>query len=158
MAKSGGARYAGVMTMLADNRKALFDYEILETYQAGLALLGFEVKAILAGRANLRGAFVIIRGNEAFLVNADIAPYQAKNTPPGYEQSRTRKLLLKKKELAELGGKVSRHGLTLIPISLYTVRHKIKLSFGLAKSRKKFEKREHIKKREFQRERQRMLK
>ncbi|OGD31445.1 SsrA-binding protein [Candidatus Azambacteria bacterium RIFCSPHIGHO2_02_FULL_52_12] len=146
------------MATLADNKKALFDYEILQTHQAGLALFGFEVKAILAGRVNLRGAFVIIRGNEAFLVNADIAPYQANNTPAGYEQSRTRKLLLKKKEIAELGGKVSQHGLTLIPISLYTVRHKIKLSFGLAKSRKKFEKREHIKERDFKRQRQRILK
>lgn len=146
------------MANLAENRKALFDYEILETYQAGLALYGFEVKAVLAGRANLRGSFVIIRGNEAFLMNADIAPYQAKNTPASYEQSRTRKLLLKKDELAELTGKVSQHGLTLIPISLYTVRHKIKLSFGLAKSRKKFEKREHIKERDFKKQKERILK
>lgn len=146
------------MANLADNRKALFDYEILETYQAGLVLFGFEAKAVLAGRANLRGSFVIIRGNEAFLMNVDIAPYQAQNTPAWYEQSRTRKLLLKKKELAELAGKVSRHGLTLIPISLYTVRHKIKLSFGLAKSRKKFEKREHIKEREFKKQKERILK
>jgi len=146
------------MKNLADNKKALFDYEILETYQAGLVLSGFEAKAVLSGKANLRSSFVIIRGNEAFLMNVDIAPYQAKNTPPGYEQSRTRKLLLTKKELAELAGKVSQHGLTLIPISLYTVRHKIKLSFGLAKSRKKFEKREHIKEREFKKQKDRILK
>ena len=146
------------MANLAENKKALFDYEILETYQAGLALFGFEVKAVMAGRANLRGSFVIIRGNEAFLMNADIAPYQAKNTPSWYEQSRTRKLLLKKNELAELAGKVSQRGLTLIPISLYTVRHKIKLSFGLAKSRKKFEKREHIKERDFKKQKERILK
>ena len=146
------------MANLAENKKALFDYEILETYQAGLALFGFEVKAVMAGRANLRGSFVIIRGNEAFLMNADIAPYQAKNTPSWYEQSRTRKLLLKKNELAELAGKVSQRGLTLIPISLYTVRHKIKLSFALAKSRKKFEKREHIKERDFKKQKERILK
>ncbi len=146
------------MATLAENKKALFDYEIIETYQAGMELFGFEVKAIMSGRANLRGSFVIIRGNEAFLVNADIAPYQAKNTPAWYEQSRTRKLLLKKKELSELAGKVSQAHLTLIPISLYTVRHKIKLSFGLAKSKKKFEKREHIKEREFKKQKERILK
>ncbi len=146
------------MANLAENKKALFDYEILETYQAGLELFGFEVKAIMSGKANLRGSFVIIRGNEAFLINTDIAPYQAKNTPASYEQSRTRKLLLKKKELAEIIGKVSQSHLTLIPISLYTVRHKIKISFGLAKSRKKFEKREHIKEREFKKQKDRILK
>ena len=149
--------YTGRMATFADNRKARFDYEILETYRAGMVLLGFEVKAIRGGKANLLGSFVLIRGDEAFWVNGTIAPYQPKNTPAGYAPDRTRKLLLTKKEIAELGGKSSKKGLTLIPLGLYTEGHKMKLEFGLAKSRRKYEKREVIKKREFQRERQKVL-
>lgn len=139
------------MGILAENRKALFDYEIIERYRAGIALFGFEVKAIRQKKVTLLGSFVIIRGNEAFWINAAIAPYQAKNTPSGYEETRPRKLLLHKREIAELMGKTAQKGLTLIPISLYTDRRQIKLEFGLARSKKKFEKREAIKKREFKR-------
>lgn len=137
------------MTTLADNRRALFDYEIIERYRAGIALFGFEVKALRQKKVALKGSFVIIRGGEAFWINAPIAPYQVKNTPQGYEETRPRKLLLKKAEIAELTGKTAQKGLTLIPISLYTDRRQIKLEFGLARSKKKFEKREAIKKREF---------
>ena len=146
------------MSTLVENKRTLFDYEILERYQAGIALLGFEVKAIRQKKVALQGSFVIIRGNEAFWINAPIAPYQVKNTPPGYEETRPRKLLLKAREIAELTGKTAQKGLTLIPISLYTDRRQIKLEFGLARSNKKFEKREGIKKKEFTREKQRFMK
>lgn len=137
------------MSTLVENKRTLFDYEILERYQAGIALLGFEVKAIRYKKVALQGSFIIIRGNEAFWINAPIAPYQVKNTPPGYEETRPRKLLLRAREIAELTGKTAQKGLTLVPISLYTDRRQIKLEFGLARSKKKFEKREAIKKREF---------
>ena len=146
------------MPTLAENKKALFDYEILEKYEAGVALYGFEAKSVMRGSAQLKGAFVLIRGSEAHLINAVIPPYQAKNTPAWYEPDRSRKLLLHKKEIAELAGATSQKSLTLIPISLYTVKRKIKLGFALARSRKKFEKRELIKKREFQKDRARILK
>src|SRR3990167_3863324 len=145
------------MPTLAENKKALFDYEILEKYEAGVALYGFEAKSVMRGSAQLKGAFVLIRGGEAHLINAVIPPYQAKNTPAWYEPGRPRKLLLHKKEIAELAGATSQKSLTLIPISLYTINRKIKLGFALARSRKKFEKRELIKKRDFQRERARII-
>lgn len=140
------------MPRLNENKKALFDYEILEKYEAGIALYGFEVKSAMRGAAQLKGAFIIIRGGEAFIINMQIPPYQAKNAPAGYDQGRTRKLLLRKKEIAELTGAVSQKNLTLIPISLYTVKRKIKLEFALARHKKKFEKRELIKKRDAERE------
>ena len=146
------------MPTLAENRKALFDYEILEKYEAGIALYGFEAKSVMRGSAQLKGAFVLIRGGEAHIINAVIPPYQAKNTPAWYEPDRPRKLLLHKKEIFALSGATSQKGLTLIPISLYTVKRKIKLGFALARSKKKFEKRELIKKREFQKDRARILK
>ncbi|MEK7520302.1 MAG: SsrA-binding protein SmpB [Patescibacteria group bacterium] len=159
LAKKGVARYTKkAMPTLADNRKVLFDYEILERYRAGIVLFGFEAKACQRGMAQLRGSFVIIRGGEAFWIGGVIAPYQPANTPAWYTSDRTRKLLLKKDELAELAGKAAQKGLTLIPVSLYTERHKVKLEFGLARSKKKFEKREHMKKREFERIRDRVMK
>ncbi len=146
------------MATLADNRKARFDYEILERYKAGIVLFGFEVKAIMAGRANLSGSFVLIRGGEAFWINGTIAPYQQKNTPGGYAPDRTRTLLLTKKEIAVLAGAGSQKGLTLIPLGLYTEKRKIKLEFGLARAKRKFEKREKIKTREFRREKAKIMK
>jgi len=145
------------MAQLADNRKAWFDYEILETYKAGISLFGFEVKAARAGKAQLVGSFVLVRGGEVFWVNGIIAPYQQNNTPKSYHPDRARKLLLTKKEIAELAGKTSHKGLTLMPLSLYTERRKIKLEIGLARSRRKYEKREAIKKREFGKERKSLM-
>ena len=146
------------MPTLAENKKALFDYEILEKYEAGVALYGFEAKSVMRGSAQLKGAFVLIRGGEAHIINAVIPPYQAKNTPAWYEPDRPRKLLLHKKEIFALSGATSQKSLTLIPISLYTVKRKIKLGFALARSKKKFEKRELIKKRDFQREKEKIMK
>lgn len=145
------------MPLVADNRKARFDYEILETLRAGIVLHGFEVKAIIAGRAALAGSFILIRGGEAFWVNSTIAPYQPKNTPPAYRPDRPRKLLLTKKELLHCAGIASQKGLTLVPLGLYTEGRKIKLEFAVCRSKRKFEKRETIRKKEFTRERQRIL-
>lgn len=145
------------MKYLSENRKAYYDYEILETYEAGISLTGHEVKSIKAGHANLTGAFVIIKSNGAFLLNAEIPPYQPKNAPNDYNPSRTRQLLLNSKELKYLFGK-TKEGLTMIPLSLYNKGRRIKVAIGLARHKKKHDKRETIKKRETQREIRRTLK
>ncbi|MBI4992358.1 MAG: SsrA-binding protein SmpB [Candidatus Harrisonbacteria bacterium] len=146
------------MKYLSENRKAQFDYEILETYEAGLVLTGQEVKSIKAGHANLTGSYVIIKPNGAFLINAQIPPYQPKNSPPDYEPSRTRQLLLRKEELKYLLGKAKEGNLTMVPLSLYNKGRRLKISIGLARYKKKQDKRETIKKREFEREARRTLK
>lgn len=142
---------------LAVNRRAHFDYEILESYEAGMELRGFEVKAIQLGRMSLAGAFVAIRGNEAWLLGAVIPLYQASNTPAGYEPERTRRLLLKKSEIRELIGKTAQKGLTLVPLKVYTKRSRVKILIGLARHKKQHDKRETIKKREAAREIKRSL-
>jgi len=146
------------MKSLSENRKAHFDYEILETYEAGLVLTGQEVKSIKTGRANLTGSHVIIKPEGAFLLNADIPPYQPKNTPADYDPKRTRQLLLHKDELRHLLGKSKEGGLTMVPLSLYNKGRRLKISLGLARHKKKHDKRETIKKREFEREARRTLK
>jgi len=140
------------MASYAENRKARFNYEILEKYEAGIELLGTEVKSVRGGRMSLEGAFVIIRGGEAFLINADIPPYQVKNAPKDYDTLRNRKLLMTKKEIAELAGNEKNKSLTIVPISVYNKNRKIKVEIALVKSKKKFDKRENIKKRETERE------
>ena len=144
--------------MFTENRKAYFDYEILEKFEAGIELLGFEVKSVISGNAHMEGGRVLIRGGEAFLVGTTIPPYQPKNTPSNYEPDRTRKLLLHKKEVAYLAGKQNEHGLTLVPIKLYNKGHKIKLEFAVARGKKKYDKRETIKKRDAKRKIDRELK
>jgi len=146
------------MPKLAENRKALFDYEVLDKFEAGLLLHGLEVKAIMHGLLNLRGSYISVRNGELFLVGASISPYQPKNTPKEYDQERPRKLLLNKKEINYLIGKTAERGLTLVPISVYTKGRLIKLEFALVRSQKKFEKREKIKERDFKREKERLLK
>ena len=141
------------MAVLAQNKKAYFDYEILETYEAGIALIGQEVKAIKTGHISLKGSYVVIKNQEMFLIGAYIPPYQPKNAPSDYNPERSRKLLLKKSEIKSLIGKSKQKGLTLMPLKMYTKKGKIKLLFGLAKGKKEYDKREKIKKREFERER-----
>ncbi len=140
------------MSDLAVNRRAPFDYEILQTYEAGIELLGFEVKAAKNGRMSIAGAFVVVRDTTASLVNADVAPYQAKNAPPDYDPARARRLLLHKSELKELLGASSRKGLTIVPLRAYTKRNRVKLLIGLARHKKKRDRRETIKRREAARE------
>lgn len=140
------------MANYAENRKARFNYEILQKYEAGIELLGTEVKSIRAGKMSLEGAFVIIRGGEAFLINANVPPYQPKNAPKDYDPLRNRRLLLTKKETAELADSEKNKSLTIVPITVYNKGRKIKAEIALAKGKKKLDKRETIKKRETDRE------
>jgi SsrA-binding protein len=142
----------------ASNKRAYFDYEVLETFEAGLILTGSEVKSIRTGKVSLGGSYALIKGNEAFLINADIPPYQPGNTPQGYDPKRTRKLLLKASEIKELIGKTNKTGLTIVPLRLYNKNRVIKLLLGLARHKKKHDKRETIKKRDVEREIGRTLK
>jgi SsrA-binding protein len=142
----------------AENRKATFNYEVLDKYEGGLSLLGLEVKSIKSKKANLEGSYIIVRGNEIFLVGATIQPYQVNNTPKEYDPIRPRKVLVTKKELKEIVNMDSKKGLTLIPISLYNKNNKIKLEFAVARGKKKTDKRETIKAREGKREIERTLK
>lgn len=146
------------MSAYITNKKAHFNYEILETFEAGLVLFGYETKAIRAGRGKLEGGHVVIRGNEAFLVGTSISYYQEANTPKAYNPERTRKLLLSKKELKKLAEKGEQAGLTIVPISLYNKLRTIKLEIALVRGKKKVDKREAIKKRDSLRDVQRSLK
>lgn len=136
------------MKTYAINKRANYDYEILEKIEGGLVLAGYEVKSIKTGLISLKGAFVTIRDNQAYLTNASIPAYQPKNTPESYDPERSRKVLIHKSQLKSLIGKISRKGLTLVPIKVYSNRGLIKLEFGVGKGKKKFDKREDIKKRE----------
>ncbi len=140
------------MKILAENRKARFDYEILEKFEAGMVLIGQEVKSIKSGRISIKGSYVVLKGEEPYLIGANVPPYQPKNAPPDYEPERSRKLLLTKSEIKHLIGKTKEKGLTLVPLRVYTKRGKVKLEFGIGKGRKKADKRELIKKREAERE------
>lgn len=146
------------MTTYAANRKAGFNYELLETFEAGLSLFGHEVKSARNGKAKLDGSYVIVRGGEAYLVNASFAPYQPANTPNEYDPLRPRKLLLSKKELARLDSASEREGLTIIPLRLYNNNRKLKLEVAIARGKKKYDKRESIKRRDTKRDIERTLK
>jgi len=145
------------MKTLAINKRAIYDYEILEKYEAGISLFGCEVKSTKTGHISLKGSYIVIKNNEAYLLNAFIPPYQTKNTPSDYDPSRSRKLLLHKSEIKSLIGKTKQKGLTLVPIKLYTKKGKIKLEFALAKGKRKVDKREKIKKREAERKMRKVL-
>jgi len=146
------------MATFIENKKAKFNYEILEKFEGGIELLGFEVKSIKNHQGSLEGAFVIIRGSEAYLINAHIPPYQPANTPIDYDPYRNRRILLTKKEIRELGDTENSKGLTLVPISMYNNGYKVKVEIAIAKGKKKFDKRETIKKRESDRNIRRFLK
>jgi len=148
------------MRIILENKKALFDYSILEKFEAGIVLLGLEVKSIKTGRMNLRGSFVVINQSptEVFLIGANIPPYQPNNTPDNYDPKRSRKLLLKKTEIKHLIGKSREKGLTMVPIKVYTIKGKIKLEFAIVRGKKKFDKREQIKKRQSKKDIERIMK
>lgn len=139
------------MKILAENRKALFNYDILDKFEAGIVLIGQEVKSLKIRGVNLAGSYVILKGKELFWIGAHIHPYQPKNAP-NFKPERSRKLLLRKSEIKYLIGKSIQKGLTLIPLRLYTKKGLIKLEFGLARRKKKVDKREKIKKKEIARE------
>ncbi len=136
------------MPTLIDYRKARFNYEILETFEAGIELLGFEVKSLKNGQGSLDGAHVLVRGGEAFAVNMLVPPYQIKNTPDDYEPRRNRRLLLARKDIRRLASLEEGKGLTLVPISVYTKGPLVKVSVAVVRGKKRFDKRESIKKRE----------
>lgn len=146
------------MKILLDNKKAKYDYEILETFEAGLELRGWEVKSLKNKRGSLSGAHAIIRGGEIYIVGFNIPPYQAKNLPANYEEDRTLRLLLRKKEIKYLTGKLAQKRLTLTPIMVYTKGNKVKIKIGLAKGKRKYEKREKLKRVEAKRKIDRVLK
>lgn len=142
---------------VASNRKAFYDYHIEEKYEAGISLLGTEVKSLRDGRVNLKDSYVIIKEGEAFLFNCHISPYSHGNIN-NHEPLRTRKLLLHKKEIAKLWGKISQQGLTLIPLKIYFKNGKAKVEVGLAKGKRQYEKRDSIKEKEAKREIERHIK
>ena len=146
------------MKELTRNKRAFFDYEILEEIEAGIELLGFEVKAAKQGKMSLAGSYAKILGAEAFLLGADIQPYQPQNTPKDYDQARTRRLLLKRDEIKSIMGKLNESGLTLVPLRAYIKGRLVKISLGLVRNKKKYDKRESIKKRDTDREIRRSLK
>jgi len=143
------------MPILAVNKKASFDYQLLEKYEAGLVLFGHEVKAIRDGQASLKGSYISLRSQkgqpELFLINCQVSPYKQAGPLPDYNQTRERKLLLKRQEIAHLLGKKNEEGLTLVPLKIYTNHSFLKLEFAVAKGKKKYDKREAIKKREVNR-------
>ena len=139
------------------NRRAWHDYFIDETFEAGMVLTGSEVKSLREGRANLKDSYARIAKGEAFLVNAHISPYPAANQF-NHEPTRTRKLLLHKREIRRLTGRISERGLTLIPLRLYFKKGRVKAELGLARGKKLYDKRETMRKRAVQREVERSLK
>lgn len=146
------------MATLAVNKRAIFDYQLLDKYEAGIVLTGGEVKSAKAGQCSLKGGFVTVKGGELYLTNASIPRYKLAGTEESYDPTRSRKLLLKKAEIKSLIGKMKTQGLTLVPISLYTKKRLIKLEFALARGKKKHDKRQDIAKKEARRNIDRSLK
>ncbi len=143
--------------LIAENRKARFDYFIEDRYEAGIALEGWEVKAMRAGRAQLKEAYIYLRGGEAFLIGAHIAPLPAASTHVAADPVRTRKLLLHRGQLQHLIGAVERRGYTLVPLELYWKNGRAKAEIALAKGKKQHDKRAVEKERDWQREKARLL-
>jgi len=141
---------------LAENRRARFDYEILETLEAGIELKGHEVKSVKSGRLGIAGSYAVIRGGEAWLLNSQIPPYQPKNTPPDYDPTRTRRLLLRSDEIKRLVGVLKEKSVTLVPLNAHLKRGIVKIELGIGRSKKKSDKREVLKKRAAEREMRRV--
>jgi SsrA-binding protein len=145
------------MTRYAENRKAQHEYETLESFEGGIALFGHETKSVRTGGAKLTGAYITLRKGELWLVGAQIAPYAKAGALPDYDPARDRKILVHRKELESLRGKIQQKGLTLVPFSLYPRARHIKLSFGLCRGRTTYDKREKLKTRDIDRELRRNL-
>ena len=144
---------------IIQNKKAFHNYEIIEKIEAGIILSGFEVKAVRAGHMSLDGAYVIVdKSGKVQLLGANIKPLQPENIPPSYTETRSRELLLKKSQIIELSEKTEQIGYTLIPISIYNKEGLIKVEIALVKGKKKFDKRETLKKKDAQREIDRVFK
>ncbi len=143
--------------LLADNRKAHHDYHILHTYEAGIVLLGTEVKSIREGRVNLRDSFARVEGAEVFIYNIYVSPYSHRGYAD-HEPTRRRKLLLHKSEIRKLIGKTVERGMTLVPVRMYLKNGRVKVVVGVAKGKKLYDKRETIRRREAERETRRAIK
>ena len=137
--------------MEIQNRKVNFDYEIIDTFEAGIVLTGTEIKSIRLGKCNLKDSYAIIKNNEIFILNMHISQYEQGNRF-NHEETRTRKLLMHKKEILKLRDKLEIDGFTLVPIKLYFKGNKAKLLIGLAKGKKNYDKRESIKKKDIERQ------
>ena len=142
---------------IVDNKKAFHDYFIEERYEAGLVLEGWEVKAIRSGRAQIKEAYVILKGEEPFIVGMHVSPLATASTHVNPDPTRSRKLLLNAEEIRRLIGKVEQRGYTLVPLDLHYSKGRVKLAVGLAKGKKQHDKREAEKDREWQRERERLM-
>lgn len=142
---------------IAENRKAHFNYHIEERFEAGIVLEGWEVKAIRDGRAQIKEAYVILRGAEIFIIGMHISPLLAASTHIKPDPVRTRKLLLHANEISTLIGKVERAGFTLVPLDLHYTKGRIKIEIGLAKGKKQYDKRETEKQKDWDREKQRLM-
>jgi SsrA-binding protein len=142
---------------IVENRKAFHDYFIEERFEAGIALEGWEAKSIRAGRANLKEAYVVVKGGELFLIGAHLSPLATASTHVHPDPTRTRRLLLHREEINRLIGKVERAGYTLTPLDMHYSKGRVKLAIGLAKGKKQHDKRAAIKEREWNREQQRLL-
>ena len=146
------------MTDLIRNKKVGFNFELLERYEAGVELLGTEVKSLRNGQGKLDGSHVIVRGDEAYLVGASIPAFQKANAPKDYDPERVRRLLLKKKEILELFTESEKRGLTVVPVRWYNKGRKLKLEIAVGRGKKKHDKREAIKGRDTKRSIERILK
>ena len=149
--------YSKAMALI-EHKKARLNYEILEEFEAGLELLGGEVKSLRAGQGKLEGSHIIVRGGEAYVVGMHIPPYQPKNTAKDYDPDRSRRLLLSKKELMQLSDYESQKGLTIVPLRVYNKGKNLKLAVAAAKGRKAYDKRAVLKERDTKREIERTLK
>ncbi|MBW4421666.1 MAG: SsrA-binding protein SmpB [Myxacorys californica WJT36-NPBG1] len=144
--------------IVSDNRQARFQYEILETYEAGIELLGTEVKSIRAGKVNLRDGFALVRNGEVLLHNVHISPHQSSSLFFNHDPTRTRKLLLHRQEIRKLIGKVEQQGLTLVPLKMYLKRGWVKIDLALVRGKKLHDKRDDMRKRQDKRDMERAMK
>jgi len=142
---------------IVDNKKAFHDYFIEERYEAGLVLEGWEVKAIRAGRAQIKEAYVVLKGAEPYVIGMHLSPLAAASTHVHADPTRSRKLLLNAEEIRRLIGKVEQRGYTLVPLDLHYTKGRVKIAIGLAKGKKQHDKRDTEKEREWQREQQRLM-
>lgn len=140
------------MPILATNKKANFDYKLIESFEAGLVLFGYEVKAVKDGHISLKGAYISFRQSELYLIGAHISKYRHAGNLPDYNPIRERKILLRNKEIKHLLGKKEENGLTLVPVKIYTKHSLIKMELALAEGKKKFDKRADLKKKDLDRQ------
>jgi SsrA-binding protein len=143
---------------VADNRKARHDYDIEETYEAGIVLTGSEIKSVRAGRVNLRGSFARIHNDELYLYDSHISPYEQSGTYFNHEPTRPRKLLMHRREISRLDGLIRQKGLTIVPLKVYFKGRRAKVEIGVARGKKNYDKREDIAKRDAQRDIERVMK